>query len=209
MKKIMIATLMCAMLLLSACTNKEIVQEVASSSSAEFVFFGFLTTDGSGCSSKPFQLHGEYSVEWEVRPEWTALPIYVVGDLDGEVIKSASTKGYQYTVGTTPVADAYYTMITEGYQQTFEDTFTEIYNKLNDIEPDSPIDATGIADILSFVSTKEEYGDMRDILTDAVVLIKDYNEGGDEEALNEQALYIYTRMYSWLSNFSTSDLVKN
>lgn len=172
-------------------------------------YLGFLTTDGSGVASHPFQIEHDYDVEWEIKPSWTALPVYVSGDVEDNIIHNAKAYEYKYEEGTEATADAYYTIIEDGYQEKFEDLFCEIYDKLNGIQEFSEIDGTALQDFIHLVGNNEVYGTLRDHLTDALVVVKDYNESGPSEELNDLAFSAYNGVYSWLFSFSTEHLGKN
>lgn len=181
----------------------------STSSNSSIQYLGFLTTDGTGVADRPFQYDHVYDVEWDVRPYWTALPVYVVGEVEGGIITGAKAYEYKHTEGENSTVDAYYAIIEGGYQEDFETIFCEIYDKLNGAVEDSPIDGTPIQEFLSFVYDKEEYGTLRDILTDALVIVKEYNDGGDKEELNSRAYKVYNDMYSWLFSFSRDELIKS
>ena len=172
-------------------------------------YLGFLTTDGNGVASHPFQIEHDYDVVWEVEPMWTALPVYVSGDIDGNVISNAKAYTYEYDIGTNEIADAYYLVIEEGYQERFENLFCEIYDKLNGIQKFSEIDGTPIQGFLRLVGNDERYGNLRDHLTDALVVVKEYNDNGPSDELNDLALEAYNGVYRWLFSFSTTYLGKN
>ena len=109
-------------------------------------------------------------------------------------------------MGTSEEADAYYTIIADGYQEQFEDLWTEVYNKLNGVVEFSVIDASVPADIISLVYGDESYGTLRDAMTDALALIREVNEDGPSETYNEEAGRIYNEFYRWLYNFSVDSL---
>lgn len=169
---------------------------------------GFLTLDGNGISNHPFSDTATVAVEWGKggRPNWTALPIWVTGILRDGVLHDAIATSYSYTMGTNEKADAYYTIITKGYQERFEDLWSEVYDKLNGVVEFSAIDATVTADIIRLVRGDDSYGQLRDIMTDALALIKSVNEDGPTEEYNEEAERIYNEFYRWLYNFSVDSL---
>ena len=169
---------------------------------------GFLTLDGNGLANHPFSQEANIAVEWSKgeRPSWTALPIWVTGTLTDGSLHSAVASSYSYTMGTTSEADAYYTIITGGYQEQFEDLWTEVYNKLNGVVPFSQIDATLPADIITLVYGDDSYGTLRDTMTDALALIRNVNEDGPTTEYNEEAGRIYNEFYRWLYNFSVDSL---
>ena len=168
----------------------------------------FMTTDGNGVSHHAFDYAGDYTVEWaNETPEWTALPIVVTGDLSNKVISNATYKPYKYKMGTDAYTDAYYKIINGGYQEKFEDTFVKIYDQLNGGEEESPIDATPIEEFLKFIGNDDIYGDLRDNLTDTLVIIKEHNEGNyDKENLNARAQEAYNKVYAWLFGMNTDKL---
>lgn len=168
----------------------------------------FMTTNGSGVSHHAFDYAGDYTVEWAGdTPEWTALPIVVTGDLENKVISNATYKPYAYKIGTDSEVDAYYKVINGGYQEKFEDVFVEIYDKLNDEAEEGPIDATPIEEFLKLVGNDDVYGDLRDNFTDALVIVKEYNEGNyDKENLNARAQAAYNKVYAWLFSMNTDKL---
>lgn len=169
---------------------------------------GFLTLDGNGISNHPFSDTAIVVVEWgnNGRPDWTALPIWVTGVLQDGVLHDAIATSYSYTMGTNEKADAYYTIITKGYQERFEDLWSEVYDKLNGVVEFSAIDATVTADIIKLVRGDDSYGQLRDIMTDALALIRSVNEDGPTEEYNEEARRIYNEFYRWLYNFSVDSL---
>lgn len=169
---------------------------------------GFLTLDGNGISNHPFSDTATVVVEWDKggRPDWTALPIWVTGILRDGVLHDAIATSYSYTMGTNEKADAYYTIITKGYQESFEDLWSEVYDKLNGVVEFSAIDATAIADIIRLVRGDDSYGQLRDIMTDALALIKSVNEDGPTKEYNVEAERIYNEFYRWLYNFSVDSL---
>lgn len=184
--------------ILSACANTE----------PKDVQLGFLTLDGNGLSSHPFSDEADIVVEWGKtgRPDWTALPIWVTGVLKDDVLHDSVASSYSYTMGTTEAADAYYTIITDGYQEEFEDLWTDVYNKLNGVVPFSEIDATVPADIITLVYGDDSYGTLRDIMTDALALIRNINADGPTAEYNEEAGRVYNEFYRWLYNFSVDSL---
>ena len=105
--------------------------------------------------------------------------------------------------------DAYFSIIEGGYQEAFEDTFAEVYDKLNGEAEDSYIDPTSVQAFLQLVGNDEKYGNLRDYLTDALVVIKEHNEGDyDATDLNNRASVAYNGIYSWFFNLSTRDLTQ-
>ena len=190
----------CLCLMLGAC-NRD-VQETKD------VQLGFLTLDGNGVAYHPFSDVAQLAVEWQenAKPAWTALPIWVTGTLDDKVLRNATASSYSYTMGTSEEADAYYTIITDGYQEQFEDLWTEVYDKLNGVVEFSAIDASVPADIINIVYGNESYGTLRDTMTDALALIREVNEDGPSETYNEEAGRIYNEFYRWLYNFSVDSL---
>lgn len=191
----------------SSSDSSESSEAVATPSEASFEQVMFLTTDGGGVSSHPFDYGGEYTVEWSEQPSWTALPVVVHGEIDGTTITDATATPYQYTRGTTDAADAYYNVIEYGYQEKFEDLFVEIYDKLNDEMEDSNIDATPLQQFLEFIGSDTKYGNLRDYLTDALVVVKEHNDGNyDKTDLNERASIAYNGVYHWFFSFSVDDL---
>lgn len=169
---------------------------------------GFLTLDGKGLSSHPFSDKADIVIEWGEtgRPDWTALPIWVTGILEDGVLHNSVASSYRYTMGTTDAADAYYTIITDGYQEEFEDLWTDVYNKLNGVVPFSEIDATVPADIIALVYGDDSYGTLRDTMTDALALIRNINADGPTKEYNEEAGRVYNEFYRWLYNFSADSL---
>lgn len=172
------------------------------------VQLGFLTLDGNGIANHPFSDIPALTVEWkeEKRPDWTALPVWVTGNLDGDIIRDAVASSYSYTMGTNEKADAYYTIITKGYQEKFEDLWSEVYDKLNGIVEFSTIDATVPADIIRLVYGNNNYGTLRDTMTDALALIRNVNNDGPRDEYNKEAERIYNEFYRWLYNFSVDSL---
>lgn len=172
------------------------------------VKLGFLTLDGNGIANHPFSDAPVLAVEWkeEKRPDWTALPVWVTGNLDGDIIRDAVASSYSYTMGTNEKADAYYTIITKGYQEKFEDLWSEVYDKLNGIVEFSTIDATVPADIIRLVYGNNNYGTLRDTMTDALALIRNVNNDGPRDEYNKEAERIYNEFYRWLYNFSVDSL---
>ncbi len=201
MKRVISLWLCCCLcLILGACSSN--------SQETKDVQLGFLTLDGNGIANHPFSDIAQLAVEWEenAKPEWTALPIWVTGTLDDKVLRNATASSYSYTIGTSEEADAYYTIIADGYQEQFEDLWTEVYNKLNGVVEFSVIDASVPADIISLVYGDESYGTLRDTMTDALALIREVNEDGPSETYNEEAGRIYNEFYRWLYNFSVDSL---
>lgn len=201
MKRVISLWLCCCLcLILGACSSN--------SQETKDVQLGFLTLDGNGIANHPFSDIAQLAVEWEenAKPEWTALPIRVTGTLDDKVLRNATASSYSYTMGTSEEADAYYTIIADGYQEQFEDLWTEVYNKLNGVVEFSVIDASVPADIISLVYGDESYGTLRDTMTDALALIREVNEDGPSETYNEEAGRIYNEFYRWLYNFSVDSL---
>ncbi len=190
----------CVMLVLTLMScNKEQPKDVQ---------LGFLTLDGNGIANHPFSDTPVLAVEWreEKRPDWTALPVWVTGNLDGDTIRDAVASSYSYTMGANEKADAYYTIITKGYQEKFEDLWSEVYDKLNGIVEFSTIDATVPADIIRLVYGNNNYGTLRDTMTDALALIRDVNNDGPRDEYNKEAERIYNEFYRWLYNFSVDSL---
>lgn len=173
---------------------------------------GFFTLDGKGIASRPFMTESELNVIYlNGEPTtFTALPIMLSGYMsdDSTVLNVEDWGLYPYEMGTTGAADAYYTCIQSGWQEGFEDLWSEVYDVLNNDDgvEHGAIDASLLQEILSEVYGKEEYGDLRDIVTDCLVLIKDINTNGPSEEYNQQALNYYNRFYSWLCNFSVEFL---
>lgn len=196
--------------LLSGCTTqKQEATAVETPSNVQpYVCTAFLTTQGYGLASQPFGYDAQMNVEWRTIPEWTALPIYVYGNYDEatNTISDAYAGIYDYQYGKSKKADLYFAVIQGGYQERFEDTFIEVYNKLNGEEEDGEIDPTPIEEFLSMVYGDENFGTLRDALTDALMVVKEYNEGGDEAELNTQAYEAYNKVYQWLFSFSVNDL---
>lgn len=192
---------------LTGCATSTSQESVATSSEASFEQVLFLTTDGGGLSTHPFDYGGEYTVEWKEQPSWTALPVVIHGDINGTEVSNATATPYEYTRGTTDAADAYYNVIEYGYQEKFEDLFVEIYDKLNDVMEDSAIDATPLQEFLEFIGSDTKYGDLRDNFTDALVVVKEHNDGNYDKAdLNERASNAYNGVYHWFFSFGVDDL---
>lgn len=194
-----IVCLICV-LMLTGCSSKSVAPPSID------VRLGFLILDGNGIASKPFSDVADYAVEWQTKPTWTALPIWVSGNLDGKVLRNATASSYSYKVGTSDAADAYYHVITEGYQEGFEDLWTEVYNKLNNIQDVTPIDSTILSDILKDIHGDTKYGTLQDTVTDALVLVKNVNDNGPSKEYNAEAEKLYNQFYAWLHNFSTDSL---
>lgn len=194
-------------IMLVGCSSSNVVESEATPSDANFEKVMFLTTDGGGVSSHPFDYGGEYTVTWSEKPGWTALPVVVHGKVDGTNITDAVASPYSYTRGTTDAADAYYNVIEYGYQEKFEDLFVEIYDKLNGEMEDSNIDATALQQFLEFIGNDTKYGKLRDYLTDALVVVKEHNEGKYDKAdLNDRASTAYNGVYHWFFSFNVDDL---
>lgn len=179
----------------------------------ESLAIGFFTLDGEGIASRPFMSESELNVVYLTSEPttFTALPLIFKGYVGEDNTLYVEHWGlYPYEMGTTGAADAYYTCIQNGWQEGFEDLWSEVYDVLNDetgAEYEA-IDASLLQEILQSVYGNDEYGDLRDIVTDCVVLIKDINTNGPSEEYNQQALNYYNRFYSWLCNFSV-ELLKS
>lgn len=199
----MIKRLLCifGVLLLTGCSPAKPVDNVVQN-----VELGFLTLDGNGIAEHPFSDDAKYTVEWTEKPSWTALPIMVSGELEGTVLSDATASSYSYTMGTTDEADAYYTVITAGYQERFEDLWTDIYDIMNGVEEYTSVDSTVLSDALSTIHGDEKYGYLQDILTEALVVVKDMEESGPSDELNIKAGEVYNQFYGWLYSFSTDSL---
>lgn len=191
-------------------------ENVATSSNANYgyddIAVGFLTMDGVGIASRPFMLEPEIKVTWvrDAPEEFIALPLIMYGkaEEEGKQLTVYYYELFPYEYGTTGAADAYFTCIEKGWQEGFEDLWTEVYNQLNDVEERKEINPVICQEILNYVYGKEEFGDLRDIVTDCLVLINDINLNGPSEEYNAYAQDYYNRFYSWLCNFSV-DLLKS
>lgn len=181
--------------------------EIATPADVSEGVFGFLTVDGEGLSAHPFETEADYMIEWaESKPAFTALPVWVTGDFEDTIIRNATALGYQYELGTSDKADAYYTVIAEGWQEGFEDLFVDIYDYLNsDIE--IAIDGTILDTILTSIHGDTKYGYLQDIVTEALVLVRDIQDNGRHESYNERAKEIYNDFYSWLHEISIDEIL--
>lgn len=194
-------------LLLVGCTQNS--SNVATPSGALTPVLGFLTVDGQGLASHPFSREPEYIIEWKEEPQWTALPIWVSGELEEAKLVDAVPSSYSYTIGTTEAADAYYNIIVSGIQQNFEVLWTEVYDKLNNQREFSEINAEPLMEIIDYIHGDTKYGTLIDTVTDGLVLIKEINENGPSPEYDQRAYVIYQEFYAWLSSFTVDDLVKN
>lgn len=180
---------------------------VATPADASEGVFGFLTVDGNGLSAHPFETEADYTIEWaDNRPAFTALPVWVTGDFEDTIIRNATALGYQYELGTSDAADAYYTVIAEGWQGGFEDLFVDIYNYLN-MDVDVEIDGTVLNTILTNIHGDTKYGYLQDIVTEALVLVKDIQENGRQDNYNIRAKEVYNDFYSWLHEISIDEIL--
>lgn len=194
-------------LLLVGCAQSN--NTVATPSDALTPVLGFLTVDGQGLASRPFSREPEYVIEWKEEPQWTALPIWVSGELEEAKLIDAVPSSYSYTIGTTEAADAYYNVIISGIQQNFEVLWTEVYDKLNNQREFSEINAEPLMEIIDYIHGDTKYGTLIDTVTDGLMLIKEINENGPSTEYDQRAYVIYQEFYAWLSSFTVDDLVKN
>lgn len=173
---------------------------------------GFLTLDGKGIASRPFMTEYEIEISWgEVVPEsFSALPIILYGTAsgDGTFLAVNDWGVFPYEMGTTGAADAYMTCIQNGWQEGFEDLWSEVYDVLNEDGEHEQLNPVILQEILEGVYQKEEFGDLRDIVTDCLVLVNDINLNGPTDDYNLQAQDLYNQFYSWLTNFSV-DMLKS
>lgn len=168
---------------------------------------GFLSLDMSGVSVHPFQPTCDIAVEWgEEQPIFVALPIVVIGAQHGDTFVAETWGLYDYEKGTSDSYDAYYDIIELGYQERFEELWTEVYDKLNGVEEFSEINAGVLSDILQHIYQDEKYGNLRDIVTDCLVLVNDINTNGPSDEYNQKAGTLYNNFYTWLCNISAVDL---
>lgn len=188
-------------LLLTGCSPAKPVDNIVQN-----VELGFLTLDGNGIATHPFTTEATYVVEWKEKPSWTALPIMVSGKLEGTILSDATASSYSYTMGTTDEADAYYTVITEGYQERFEDLWAEIYDIMNEGKDYAALDSTVLSDALNTIHGDAKYGYLQDILTEALMVVKGLEENGPTAELNIKAGEVYNQFYGWLYSFSTDSL---
>lgn len=181
---------------------------VATSSDAVTSVVGFLTLDGTGISDHPFDEESAVTCEWHDNeiPEFTALPLYVYGILEDNVLYDARPSVYQYELGTNDEADAYYTVIAEGWQEGIEDLFVDIYTYLNE-DDTVVVDGTILSTVLSSIHGDEKYGYLQDILTEALAICKSISDGEKSEELNQKAAEVYNDFYGWLYDFNVDKLL--
>lgn len=159
---------------------------------------GFLTVDGSGLSSSPFMLEPEVTVNFKEDVSWTALPVQVNGFRFKDTVYAFRYR--KLNIKDSSI-DPYIHFISKGYQENFEDIWTEVYDKVNGVIEFSSIDATEINNILSDIHGDETFGNLQDVMTEALVLVKDLNEKGIEEDTNARAQSIYDGYMAWMRKF--------
>lgn len=171
-------------------------------------YVGFLTIDGRGLADNPFSTDAKYSIDWKDEGDrWTAMPVRITGKLEDNTIQDAVQSELKYK-NLNSKAELYRALIEGGHQEKFEDLWCEVYDILNRTTVHKTIDGTVVTDILRIAYSSPDDNSLRDIMTDAVALVKDVNENGPTTEYNTEAGLIYNAFYSWMHSISLEDFGK-
>lgn len=167
---------------------------------------GFMTIDGQGISDYPFSVEVDTALTLpdDYNLVWTALPIEVYGTVQNDnSIRVDKIIGYDLLSVQSDEVTAYTDIIQYGYQERFEDLWCDVYDRLNGMShATEELDIAVLQDILQHIYGEEKYGDLRDTITDCLMVVKHVNDGEITDELNTEAGVLYNKFYAWLRQFS-------